>query len=94
MCIRDSIIVGIGNAAIRKKIQEMIPMEKLVTLIHPDAVIAEDVVIGVGTVVMAGAVVNPCLLYTSGISLEKESMACPSISADRSSWRRLFTIPT
>ena len=48
------IIVGIGNAAIRKKIQEMIPAEKLVTLIHPDAVIAEDVVIGAGTVIMAG----------------------------------------
>lgn len=56
--IYADIIVGIGNAGIRKRIQESVPEEKLVTLIHPDAVIAEDVAIGAGTVVMAGAVIN------------------------------------
>lgn len=72
------IIVGIGNAAIRKKIQEMIPVEKLVTLIHPDAVIAEDVVIGAGTVVMAGAVVN------SGVQIGKGCIinTCSSVDHD------------
>lgn len=53
------VIVGIGNADIRKRIQEAVPEEKLVTLIHPDAVVAENVEIGTGTVVMAGAVINP-----------------------------------
>lgn len=57
--IDADVIIGIGNAGVRKQIQESIPDEKLVTLIHPDAVIAEDVVMGVGTVVMAGAVINP-----------------------------------
>ena len=57
--IDADVIVGIGNADIRKRIQESIPELKLATLIHPDAVIAEDVEIGVGTVVMAGAVINP-----------------------------------
>lgn len=57
--IDADVIVGIGNAGVRKQIQESIPDEKLVTLIHPDAVVAEDVVMGVGTVVMAGAVINP-----------------------------------
>ena len=57
--IDADVIIGIGNAGVRKQIQESIPDEKLVTLIHPDAVVAEDVVIGVGTVVMAGAVINP-----------------------------------
>lgn len=52
-------IVAIGNAGVRKQIQESIPEEKLVTLIHPDTVVAEDVVMGAGTVVMAGAVINP-----------------------------------
>lgn len=56
--IDADIIVGIGNAGIRKRIQESVPEEKLVTLIHTDAVIAEDVAIGAGTVVMAGAVIN------------------------------------
>lgn len=53
------IIIGIGNADIRRRIQELVPTERLVTLIHPGAVVAEDVVIGAGTVVMAGAVINP-----------------------------------
>lgn len=57
--IEADVIVGIGNPGVRKRIQEAIPDEKLATLIHPDAVIAQDVAIGLGTVVMAGAVINP-----------------------------------
>lgn len=72
------IIVGIGNAAIRKKIQEMIPAEKLVTLIHPDAVIAEDVVIGPGTVIMAGAVVNSGVQIGNGCIIN----TCSSVDHD------------
>ena len=72
------IIVGIGNAAIRKKIQEMLQVEKLVTLIHPDAVIAEDVVIGVGTVVMAGAVVNSGVQIGNGCIIN----TCSSVDHD------------
>lgn len=72
------IIVGIGNAAIRKKIQEMLPVEKLVTLIHPDAVIAEDVVIGVGTVVMAGSVVNSGVQIGNGCIIN----TCSSVDHD------------
>lgn len=53
------IIVGIGNAGVRKRIQESLPDTKIVTLIHPDAVVADDVIIGEGSVVMAGAVINP-----------------------------------
>jgi sugar O-acyltransferase (sialic acid O-acetyltransferase NeuD family) len=52
-------IVGIGNASIRKRIQETLDEKHLVTLIHPDAVIADDVIIEKGSVVMAGAVINP-----------------------------------
>lgn len=54
-----NVIVGIGNAGVRKRIQESVDENKIVTLIHPDAVVADDVVIDAGTVVMAGAVINP-----------------------------------
>lgn len=57
--IDADVIIGIGNANVRKRIQESIPDEKLITLIHPNAVIAQNVKIGIGTVVMAGAVINP-----------------------------------
>ena len=56
--INADVIVGIGNASIRKKIQQSIPARKMATLILPSAVVAEDVIIGVGTVIMAGAVIN------------------------------------
>ena len=52
------VVVGIGNARIRKQIQEMIPDSRIATLIHPNAVIGSRVEFGRGTVVMAGAVIN------------------------------------
>lgn len=48
-------IIAIGNAEVREKIQKNI---KVITLVHPDAVISRRVEIGDGTVVMAGAVIN------------------------------------
>ena len=54
-------IVGIGDAKTRKRIQENLIEEgiHIVTLAHPNSVIASDVSFGVGTVVMAGAIINP-----------------------------------
>ena len=78
-CTIDAdVIVGIGNADIRKRIQESIPHEKLVILIHPDAVIAEDVEIGAGTVVMAGAVINPGVGIGKGCIIN----TCSSVDHD------------
>ena len=76
--IDADIIVGIGNAGIRKRIQESILDEKLVTLIHPDAAVAEDVVIGAGTVVMAGAVINPGARIGKGCIIN----TCSSVDHD------------
>lgn len=57
--IGGDVFVAIGNPAVRQAIQGGIGEERLTILIHPDAVIAEDVVIERGTIVMAGAVINP-----------------------------------
>ncbi|TMU84117.1 acetyltransferase [Bacillus sp. BHET2] len=56
------ICVAIGNNAIREKIQTQLESKgaNLPALIHPTAVIGEQVNIGSGTVVMAGVVVNCC----------------------------------
>lgn len=76
--IDADVIIGIGNAGVRKQIQESIPDEKLVTLIHPDAVVAEDVAIGKGTVVMAGAVINPGVRIGKGCIIN----TCSSVDHD------------
>ena len=54
------IFVAIGNANNRKKLMERYSNRHFPTLIHPSAVIANSVVIGEGSVIMAGAVINPC----------------------------------
>lgn len=55
-----TIIVGVGDCALRRQIATHV-VEKggiLGVAIHPRAVVARDVVVGMGTVVMAGAVIN------------------------------------
>lgn len=53
-------IVAIGNADIRCRILDALIINKLhvVKLVHPSVNIGDDVQIGIGTVVMAGAVIN------------------------------------
>lgn len=56
------IFVGIGNNGTRQRIHEMLEIlgASIPVLIHPNAVIGNQVEIGNGTVVMAGSVVNCC----------------------------------
>lgn len=71
---KDEVIVAIGNAQIRCKFQKKYEERgiNIATLIHPDAIIAQNVVVHSGTVVMGGAVINPdvkigkgCIINTS-----------------------------
>lgn len=52
-------VIGIGNNATRRMIAEKFDLH-WVTIVHPSAQIAVNSSIGVGTVVMANAVVNAC----------------------------------
>lgn len=76
--ISADVIVGIGNSRIRKRIQESLNDDDLVTLIHPDAVIADSASIGLGTVIMAGVVVNPDVLIGRGCIIN----TCSSLDHD------------
>ena len=64
-------IIGIGNNSTRKRIAEKYQLPWY-TAIHPNSVVATDVKIGEGTVVMPGVVINPgteigthCIINTS-----------------------------
>jgi len=74
--------VAIGSNATREKIQEKLIEQgsSVVSLIHPSAVIGSDVEIGIGSVVMAGVVVNSssrigkgCIVNTSS-SLDHDNV--------------------
>lgn len=75
-------VVGIGNAIIREKIQRAIEAAgcNVVTLIHPSAVVAYDVQIGKGTVVMANAAINPGTVIGDGCIVN----TCASVDYDNS----------
>lgn len=72
--------VAIGNATRRRKIQSDIVTAGLhvVSLFHPNSVIAPHVKIGGGTVVMAGVVINPYTEIGQGCIIN----TCASIDHD------------
>lgn len=72
--------IAIGDAKERQRIQESLEAEKItcVTLIHPNAVIADDVGIGKGSVVMAGTVINPGSIIGKGCIIN----TCASVDHD------------
>ena len=72
--------VAIGDANIRRRIQtELINSGlNIVSLIHPNAVVAKSVSIGVGTAVMAGAVINPDAVIGQGCIIN----TCSSVDHD------------
>ena len=73
-------IVAIGNSQVRQKVQADLSQVGvyITTLIHPDAVIGEHVVLGEGTVIMAGVVVNPCSRIGRGCIIN----TCASVDHD------------
>ena len=61
----NKIIFGFGDCDARLKLAEFVKSKgfQLVTAIHPASTISPDVIIGLGTVVVAGAVINSgCLI--------------------------------
>ena len=70
-----SFVIGIGNSAIREKIVCQLDGVRWYTAIHPSAVISVlDTQIGVGSVIMANAVINPsahigahCIINTASV---------------------------
>ncbi len=72
--------VAIGNCVLRKELQQMLIQNgaKVVTLVHPNAVIGSLVEIGAGTVIMAGAVVNTGAKLAEGVILN----TCSSVDHD------------
>ncbi|MGW5952780.1 acetyltransferase [Bacillus mycoides] len=69
------LFVGIGNNTIRKKVQEQLEDQGAIipVLIHPSAIIGEQVYLEAGTVVMAGAVINCCTEIGKGCIINTAS---------------------
>lgn len=69
----NDVFIAIGKAEIREKLTERFVGHHFPVLVHPNAVIADDVVIGEGSVVMAGAVINPGASVGRGVIINTSS---------------------
>ena len=67
------VFVAVGNAEIRKRLMELYGNQVIPVLIHPSAVIAGDVRVGDGSVVMAGTVINPGVRIGKGVIVNTSS---------------------
>ena len=67
--------VSIGNHKYRREIQQKIEERggRIASLIHPNAVISEDVKIGIGTVIMPGSVINAGTIIGKGVIVNTSS---------------------
>lgn len=66
------VFIAIGKGEIRKRLMEKYVVRAFPTLVHPTAAVAKSAKIGIGSAVMAGAVINPdacigkgCIVNTS-----------------------------
>lgn len=76
----DGVIVAIGNNKIRQqKLQQLESAgAKIIILIHPSATVSRYTKIGPGSVVVAGAVINPDCIIGSGVIIN----TCSSVGHD------------
>lgn len=74
------VVIAIGNCTIRETIQQRFEQHgfPIATLVHPQAVVAESAELGDGTVIMAGAVVNPFARLGKGCIVN----TCASVDHD------------
>lgn len=72
---QTEVFVAIGNAIIRRKVLERVEAEgfKIPILVHPNAIIGDEVELGHGTVVMAGAVINSGTQIGKGVIVNTSS---------------------
>ena len=67
------IFVAVGNPETRKRLMELYKDKVQPVLVHPKAIVAKDVEIGKGSVVMAGAIINPGSKVGKGVIVNTSS---------------------
>ena len=78
-CEYDGAIIAVGNARVRKKIADSLPL-KWTVAIHPRATVDDSGRIGAGTVVFAGAVIQP------DVEIGEHSIVNTSANLDHDCW--------
>ena len=74
----SQVFVAIGRPEVRRRLMASMGGAEMPVLVHPRAVVARDVRLGRGSVVMAGAVVNPGARLGQGVIIN----TCASVDHD------------
>lgn len=72
----DGFFVAIGNNTFRKKVLELLEahnVKSLITLIHPNAIVAKSALIKEGCLIAASAVINPSVVIEKGCIVNTSS---------------------
>lgn len=71
----SQVIIGFGDCKARIKAAADAKKKgfKLITVIHPSAIVADDVIIGAGTVIAANAVINPATIIGDNVIINTSS---------------------
>jgi sugar O-acyltransferase (sialic acid O-acetyltransferase NeuD family) len=71
----DAVIVAVGDNAVRRRMSDELRRggTRLAIARHPSSVVAPDVLIGGGTVISAGAIVNPAARIGCSVILNTQS---------------------
>jgi len=76
--LEGDLFIAVGNGQTRKKLMKREVGRSFPILIHPNAVVADDVEIDCGSVVMAGSVINPGVKVGNGAIIN----TCASVDHD------------
>lgn len=71
--LEGDVFIAVGNAEVRRNLMSRNMDRHFPILVHPDAVIADDVEIGLGSVVMAGTVINSGTRIGNGVIINTSS---------------------
>jgi acetyltransferase EpsM len=83
-------VIAIGDNAIRRRIYKKYNKLHYISLIHPTSIVSQNAIIGEGTVICAGAIVQPdvkigklCIINTNS-NIDHESIICDFVNINPS----------
>ena len=82
----SELFIAIGNANVRERFMERFSDVQMPVLIHPSAVVAPQVPIGRGSVVMPGAVINPGSVLGDYVHVAVGAHLCGTIEVGVRTW--------
>ena len=83
-------VIAIGNIGIRRQIYKQYNKLRYISLIHPKSIVSQSAIIEEGTVICAGAIIQPkvkigrCCIINTNSNIDHESIICDFVNINPS----------